>query len=165
MRGMKMEESGMQCAIYALSEMKKKLLLKKKNLLVLCRYEGKIILQWDEARAVWTLPGGQRGKVETQDAAARRIATEALGESALDVQLLCGFGVPGEDGKELCGFAYVADVTSWQGEWGGKTRAFESLPVDTQLADAQLVHSLRKWAGDFFDARLDLERLGDVESR
>ena len=59
----------------------------------------------------------------------------------------------------------MADVTSWQGEWSGKTRAFESLPVDTQLADAHLVHSLRKWAGDFFDAKLDIERLGDVESR
>lgn len=31
----------MQCAIYALSEMKKKLLVKKNNLLVLCRHEGK----------------------------------------------------------------------------------------------------------------------------
>lgn len=155
----------MQCAIYALSEMKKKLLLKKKNLLVLCRYEGKIILQWDDGRSMWTLPGGQRAKMETQEAAVRRIVSEALGEAAFDVQLLCGFGVPGEDGKELCGFAYLADVKTWQGEWAGKTRAFERMPVDDQLADAQLVHSLRKWAGDFFDKRLDLERLGDVESR
>ena len=150
----------MQCAIYALSEMKKKLLLKKKNLLVLCRYEGKIILQWDEQRALWTLPGGQCNKLETQEAAVRRIVREALGEAEFDVRLLCGFGVPGEDGKELGGFAYAADVSSWQGEWAGRTRAFDGMPVDNQLADAQLVHSLRKWAGDFFDERLDLERLG-----
>lgn len=155
----------MQCAIYALSEMKKKLLLKKKNLVVLCRHEGKIILQWDEPRAMWTLPGGQRIKMETQDAAVRRIVSEALGEAVFDVQMLCGFGVTGEDGKELCGFAYAADIASWQGEWAGKTRAFTHMPVDSQLADAQLVHSLHKWAGDFFDERLDLERLGDVESR
>ena len=152
----------MQCAIYALSEMKKKLLLKKKNLLVLCRYEGRIILQWDEQRSLWTLPGGQCNKLETQDAAVRRIVREALGEAEFDVQLLCGFGVPGEDGKELGGFAYAVDIKRWQGEWAGKTRAFDSMPVDAQLADAQLVHSLHKWAGDFFDARLDIDRLGGL---
>ena len=74
----------MQCAIYALSEMKKKLLLKKKNLLVLCRYEGKIILQWDGQRSLWTLPGGQCNNLETQEAAVRRIVREALGEAEFD---------------------------------------------------------------------------------
>ena len=155
----------MQCAIYALSEMKKKLLVKKNNLLVLCRHEGKMILVWDEASAMWTLPGGQRGNLESQEAAARRIVSQALGEATFDIQLLCGFGVPGDDGKERCGFAYVADVTQWQGEWTGGKRAFDHLPVDSQLANAQLIHSLRKWAGDFFDERLDLERLGSVASR
>ena len=38
-------------------------------------------------------------------------------------------------------------------------------PHPSQLANAQLIHSLRKWAGDFFDERLDLERLGSVASR
>lgn len=152
----------MQCAIYALQEMKKRLLLKKKNLLVLCRHEGKLILTWDEAHSLWALPGGQCGKIETQEAAVRRIVSETLGDAVFDVKLLCGFGVPGEDGKELCGFAYVADVTQWKGEWSGKNRAFERLPVDEQLADAQLVHCLHKWAGDFLDERLDLDRLGDV---
>ena len=150
----------MQCAIYALSGMKKKLLLKKKSLLVLCRYEGKIVLLWDEQRSLWMLPGGQSNKMETQEAAVRRIVREALGEAEFDVKLLCGFGVPGEDGKELGGFAYAADVTRWQDEWSGKARAFAAVPVDEQLADAQLVHSLYKWAGDFFDEHLSLERLG-----
>ena len=78
----------MQCAIYALSEMKKKLLIKKNNLLVLCRHEGKMILLWDEASAMWTLPGGQRGAMESQDAAARRIVSQALGEATFDLELL-----------------------------------------------------------------------------
>lgn len=152
----------MQCAIYALHEMKKKLLLKKKNLLVLARYDGKVILQWDEPRALWTLPGGQRAKGETQIAAVRRILSEALGEATFDVELLCGFGVTGEDEKELGGFAYVADVHDWGGEWAAKTRAFERMPLSSQLADPALVLGLHKWAGDFFDERLELERLGDV---
>ena len=155
----------MQCAIYALSEMKKKLLIKKNNLLVLCRHEGKMILLWDEASAMWTLPGGQCGTMESQDAAARRIVSQALGEATFELELLCGFGLPGEEGKERCGFVYAADVKQWQGEWTVGRRAFDRLPVDSQLANEQLVHSLRKWAGDFFDERLDLERLGSVANR
>lgn len=155
----------MQCAIYALHEMKKKLLLKKKNLLVLARWQDKLILQWDEPRALWMLPGGQRAKGESQEAAVRRIVSEALGEATFDVRILCGFGVTGEDGKELGGFAYVADVQDWRGEWAGKTRAFERVPMASQMADAALTLGLHKWAGDFFDARLDLMRLGDVANR
>lgn len=152
----------MQCAIYALHEMKKKLLLKKNNLLVLARYQGRIILQWDEARALWTLPGGQRAKLESGEAAARRIIGEALGDAEFDVSLLCGFGVNGEDGKELGGFAYLADVRAWKGEFAAKARAFERMPLSSQLADAGLLLGLHKWAGDFFDERLNLKRLGDV---
>lgn len=154
----------MQCAIYALHEMKKKLLLKKKNLLVLCRWKGKFIFVWDEPRAMWTIPGGQRGKGETPDAAAMRIAGETLGEASFDVRPLCGFGVTGEDGAERCGFAYLADVCDWKGEWQGKVRAFDRAPQAAQLVDAALVLGLHKWAGDFFDERLDLERLGDVQT-
>ena len=152
----------MQCAIYALHEMKKKLLLKKKNLLVLARYQGKVILLWDEERALWTLPGGQPAKLESREAAVRRILGEALGDAEFDVQLLCGFGVTGDDKKELGGFAYVADVRGWKGECAAKARAFERMPMNDQLADAGLVLGLHKWAGDFFDSRLALERLGDV---
>ena len=152
----------MQCAIYALHEMKKKLLLKKKNLLVLARYQGKIILQWDDARAVWTLPGGQRIKLESGEAAVRRILSETLGDAQADISLLCGFGVTGDDGKELGGFAYLADVREWKGEFTAKARAFERMPLASQLADAGLLLGLHKWAGDFFDERLELDRLGDV---
>ena len=155
----------MECAIYALHEMKKKLLLKKKSLLVLARHQGRLILLWDEPRALWTLPGGQQGRMETREAAVRRILGEVLGEAEFDVELLCGFGVTGEDGKELGGFAYVADVKAWDGEWSGKARAFERMPLASQLADAALVLGLHKWAGDFFDERLELERLGSVASR
>ena len=152
----------MQCAIYELQEMKKKLLLKKKNLLVLARHQGRIILQWDEASALWTLPGGCPAKLETKEAAVRRIMEEALGDAQFDVELLCGFGVTGEDGKELAGYAYLADVRDWKGEYAARARAFERMPLASQLAEAGLVLGLHKWAGDFFDERLEIERLGDV---
>ena len=153
-----------QCAIYALAEMKKKLTMDKKELAVLARYRGKLILIRDLHRALWTLPSGRKEKGDkTPENAVRRIVSAALGESTFDVALLCGYGVTGEDGKERGGYCYLADVRSWA-EDRGKACAFEHLPVAEQLADPALVVGLKRWAGDFFDETLDIDRLGEIAS-
>lgn len=151
-----------QCAIYALAEMKKKLMMDKKELVVLARYRGKLMLVRDQHRALWVLPSGKKEKGEkTQEAAARRIVENAMGEATFDVKLLCGYGVTGEDGKERGGYCYLADVRSWS-EDRGRACAFERLPIAAQMADPALVVGLYRWAGDFFDETLDIDRLGEI---
>jgi len=153
-----------QCAIYALAEMKKKLRMDKKTLVVLARYNEKLVLLRDEHRALWVLPSGQKEKSEkTPEEAVRRIVSGALGEATFDVRLLCGYGVTGEDGKERGGYCYLADVRHWRSDWG-KARVFEHLPIASQMADPALVVGLHRWAGDFFDERLDIDRLGEIAS-
>ena len=153
-----------QCAIYALAEMKKKIRMDKKSLVVLARCNNKLILVRDEHRALWVLPSGQKEKGDPSALeAARRIVYAALGEAIFDVELLCGFGVMGEDGKERGGYCYVADVREWKSDWG-KARMFEQLPIASQLADPALVAGLRRWAGDFFDDQLNIEKLGEIAS-
>ena len=156
----------MECSIYALGEVKKKRRLEVRSLLVLARCAGdeesgeRLILVRDERNALWMLPGGvcQRGEDETE--AVRRILGDALGEAVFDVRALCGFGFTQEDGRERAGTAYLADVQEWQGERESHAKAFARMPLGSQTADAALCFGLRRYAGEFFDARLELERLG-----
>ena len=157
----------MECSIYALSEIKKKRRREARSLLVLARSgksggeDGeKLILVRDERNALWMLPGGvcQQGEDETE--AVRRILGDALGEAVFDVRVLCGFGVTQEDGRERAGTAYLADVQEWQGERGSHAKAFSRMPLGSQTADAALCFGLHRYAGEFFDARLELDRLG-----
>ena len=157
----------MECSIYALGEIKKKRRREARSLLVLARSgesggeDGeKLILVRDERNALWMLPGGvcQQGEDETE--AARRILGDVLGEAVFDVRALCGFGVTQEDGRERAGTAYLADVQEWQGERDSHAKAFARMPLGSQTADAALCFGLHRYAGEFFDARLELERLG-----
>lgn len=156
----------MECSIYALGEVKKKRRLEARSLLVLARCAGdeesgeRLILVRDERNALWMLPGGvcQQGEDETE--AVRRILGDALGEAVFDVRALCGFGVTQEDGRERAGTAYLADVQEWPGERESHAKAFARMPLGSQTADAALCFGLRRYAGEFFDARLELERLG-----
>ena len=66
----------------------------------------------------------------------------------------------GEDGKESGGYCCMADVREWQDEEASKSRAFERLPLASQIKNPALVFALHKWAGEFFDERLEIERLG-----
>lgn len=156
------EEWFMQCSIYALAELRKKLGVDKKGLCVLARYRGMLILLWDEKKSLWTLPDCTRVKGEDADATVRRMLSSVLGEATFEVGELCGYGVTGEDGKEKCGVAYIADVRDWPYEWTSKARAFARLPLSSQIADAALVDGLYRWAGNFFDERLDLARLAEI---
>lgn len=154
----------MQCSIYALHEMKTKLRMEKREIRVLARYRGMLILLRDEEKSLWMLPCGARKKGEDGVKAACRVLSEALGEAEFDLGALCGYGVTGEDGKEHGGMAYVADVREWPGEIGSRSRAFARLPLSSQMADAALALGLYKWSGDFFDERLQLSRLGAITS-
>ena len=157
----------MECSIYALGEVKKKRLREARSLLVLARSGSgdgedgeKLILVRDELNALWMLPGGVCQKGEDEAEAARRILGDALGEAVFDVRALCGFGVTQDDGKERAGTAYLADVQEWQGERGSHAKAFSRMPLGSQTAEAALCFGLHRFAGEFFDARLELERLG-----
>ena len=68
--------------------------------------------------------------------------------------------ITGEDGKESGGYCCMADVREWQDEEASKSRAFERLPLASQIKNPALVFALHKWAGEFFDERLEIERLG-----
>ena len=157
----------MECSIYALGEIKKKRRREARSLLVLARSGSgdgedgeKLILVRDERNALWMLPGGvcQQGEDETE--AVRRILGDALGEAVFDVRALCGFGITEDDGKERAGTAYLADVQEWQGERESRAKAFSRMPLGSQTAEAALCFGLHRFAGEFFDARLELERLG-----
>ncbi len=150
----------MQCSIYALGEVKKRRKRQECGLLVLARYQERFVLVRDEINALWMLPGGRCEKGEDEQEAVRRILGKALGEAVFDVKPLCGFGVTGEDGKERIGLAYLADVHEWPDELASAAKAFTRLPLGSQTAEAALCFGLHRWAGEFFDERLDIEQLG-----
>ena len=157
----------MECSIYALGEIKKKRRREARSLLVLARSGSgdgedgeKLILVRDELNALWMLPGGVCQKGEDEAEAARRILGDALGEAVFDVRALCGFGVTEEDGRERTGTAYLADVREWPDERASHAKAFARMPLGSQTAEAALCFGLHRFAGEFFDARLTIERLG-----
>ena len=152
----------MQCAIYSLPEMKLRLRLEKKGAVVLARYRGMLILRRDPEKDVWTLPYATKERGETPEMTARRALAKALGDAEFDVFPLCGYSVTQEDGKERGGVCFTADVYEWPGEIGSGAKAFARLPISSQIENAALTLGLFKWAGDFFDERLDVARLGDV---
>ena len=54
----------------------------------------------------------------------------------------------------------VADVREWPDEAADEARAFDRLPLSSQMDRPALILALHKWAGEWFDARITLERLG-----
>lgn len=150
----------MQCTIYAPGELAKKRIAGKNRVLVLARWEEGLILSRDELNALWALPQGEREKGEGGEEAARRALGAALGEAVFDVSPLCEFTITDEAGKESGGCAYLADVREWPARGEGHARAFVRMPLGSQTAQAALVFGLHRWAGVFFDERLDLQQLG-----
>ncbi len=155
----------MQCTIYAQGELARKRLAGKGLVLVLARWEDGLILARDELNALWTLPEGSRDKGESGEETARRALGSAIGEAVFDVSPLCEFSVLGEAGKESGGCAYLADVREWPAREQAKARAFTRMPLGSQTAQAALVFGLHRWAGVFFDERLDLALLGSPSAR
>lgn len=151
----------MQCAIYAPGELAKRRRMDRSGVLVLARYREMLILERDTRNALWRLPGGQTGRGESEEDTARRVLGEALGEAVFDIGPLCGYGITDEDGHERGGRAFLADVHEWPAERESQARAFARLPLGSQTADAALAFGLHKWAGEFFDERLAIERLGE----
>ena len=133
----------MQCTIYALGEKKRRVSLDR--VLVVARKGEELILHRDELNALWELPEKALVRGESRDETARA----ALGEA-----------IAGEDGRESGGYCCMADVREWQGEEESKSQAFDRLPLASQIKNPALVFALHKWAGEFFDRRLEIERLG-----
>ena len=104
-----------------------------------------------------TRPSGSTHSVEET---ARSALGAAIGEAVFDVYPLCAYGVTDEKGRETGGFCYVADVHDWPDEALDEARAFERLPLAMQMDRPALILALHKWAGEWFDARITLERLG-----
>ena len=91
---------------------------------------------------------------------ARSALGAAIGEAVFDVYPLCAYGVTDEKGRETGGLCYVADVRDWPDEALDEARAFDRLPLAMQMDRPALILALHKWAGEWFDARITLERLG-----
>lgn len=151
----------MKCAIYTPEELRRFRRAARGGVLVLARYGGELILRRDEINALWTLPCGTLNGGEDEQESARRVLGEAIGEAVFDVRLLCGYSFAEEGGGESAGRAYVADVREWPGASESTARAFGQMPLSSQVDKPALVFALRRWAGEFFDERLELERLGD----
>lgn len=153
----------MQCTLCVPSELKHRRRAAKDRVLVLARYEGALILKRDALNALWVLPAGTLSRGEDALETARRTLGEAIGEAVFSVEPLCPFYVTEEDGSESGGWAYLADVTEWPDADGGAARAFDRLPLASQMAQSALVFGLHRWAGEFFDERLELSRLGEIK--
>lgn len=150
----------MQCTIYALDELKKKRRIDCERVLVLARSAEALVLMRDEINAMWKLPERALAHGESAEETARSALGEALGEAVYDMRLLCGYSITDEAGKESGGYVYLADVKDWPDEKAAPARVFERLPLPSQTADAALVFALHRFAGEFFDERLDIEQLG-----
>ena len=149
----------MQVAIYAADEKRRRAGFD--HVLVLARLGEALILRRDRINALWVLPEGQTARGQSADEAARSALGAAIGEAVFDVYPLCAYGVTDEKGKETGGFCYVADVREWPDEALDEARAFDHrLPLSTQMDRPTLILALHKWAGEWFDERLTLERLG-----
>ena len=154
----------MRCTIYAQEELKRLRRTGRGRVAVVARYEGGFLLARDKLNALWRLPQAERRRGEEAEETARRALGEAIGEAVFEVEPLCAFGVTGEDGKESGGLAFLADVTEWPGSETSEAKAFTQLPLGSQTDEAALAFGLHKWAGAFFDERLELERLGAIEA-
>ena len=148
----------MQVAIYATEEKRRRTGFD--HVLVLARRGEALILRRDRINACWVLPEGQLARGQSAEEAARSALGEAVGEAVFDVYPLCAYGVTEENGKECGGFCYVADVREWPDEAVDEARAFDRLPLSSQMDRPALILALHKWAGEWFDARITLERLG-----
>ena len=148
----------LQVAIYATEEKRRRTGFD--HVLVLARRGEALILRRDRINACWVLPEGQLERGQSAEEAARSALGEAVGEAVFDVYPLCAYGVTEENGKESGGFCYVADVREWPDEAADEARAFDRLPLSSQMDRPALILALHKWAGEWFDARITLERLG-----
>ena len=148
----------MQCTIYAPGEKKRR--VPRQQVMVLAAVGEALILCRDEINALWMLPEGAIQSGESAEETARRVLGRAMGEAVFDVTPLCEYSVTGEDGKESGGYAFTAAVSDWADERESHARAFARMPLASQTAKAALVFALHRWAGERFDERLQIERLG-----
>ena len=152
----------MQCTICVPSELKRLKRSNRNSVLVLARHDGGLILQRDELNALWTLPCATLTRGEDAQETARRALGDAIGEAVFTVRELCPYYVTDDAGEKSGGYAFLADVTEWPEQEASTSRAFARLPLGSQTAHSALVFGLHKWAGEFFDERLDLDLLGEV---
>lgn len=148
----------MQVAIYATEEKRRRAGFDR--VLVLARLGEALILRRDRINALWVLPEGRITRGQSVEETARSALGAAIGEAVFDVYPLCAYGVADEKGRETGGFCYVADVRDWPDEALDEARAFDRLPLAMQMDRPALILALHKWAGEWFDARITLERLG-----
>ena len=148
----------MQVAIYATEEKRRRAGFD--HVLVLARLGEALILRRDRINALWVLPEGRITRGQSVEETARSALGVAIGEAVFDVYPLCAYGVTDEKGRETGGFCYVADVRDWPDEAMDEARAFDRLPLSMQMDRPALILALHKWAGEWFDARITLERLG-----
>ena len=154
----------MQCTICVPSELKRLKRTNRNGVLVLARYEGGLILKRDEQNALWMLPCATLIRGEDLPETARRALGEAIGEAIFTVEELCPYYITDDMGEKSGGYAFLADVTEWPAQSESTSRAFSRLPLGSQTAQSALVFGLHRWAGEFFDERLDLDLLGEVGS-
>lgn len=151
----------MECAIYALGELKKKRRGAVRQVLVLARRGEGLILLRDELNALWRLPGAEPEGGESAEETARRALGNAVGDAVFGVWPLCEFDVVDEGGARRGGIAFIADVEDWPDERESHARVFTRMPLSSQAAQPALMFALHRWAGEHFDERLSIARLGE----
>ncbi len=104
-----------------------------KYVVVLSRYEGKILLSRHRERSTWETQGGHVEPGETPLEAARRELYEESGALDYDLIPLCDYRAWDEEtGKGATGVVFAADIHSLgdipQGSEMAQTRTFDALP-------------------------------------
>ena len=173
----------MQVAIYATEEKRRRAGFD--HVLVLARLGEALILRRDRINALWVLPEGRMTRGQSVEETARSALGAAIGEAVFDVYPLCAYGVTDEKDAQLVLDSIVGletlDADAWF-DWSSSSgsnparfekiyrllldealdeaRAFDRLPLSMQMDRPALILALHKWAGEWFDARITLERLG-----
>ena len=136
----------MQCTIYDAEELKKKHRIKKERVVVVARFEKRLVLAQNAEK--WALPETTPVRGESMEETAQRALGAAMGEAVFSVKLLCGFTVTKPDGGEEGGYAFLADVQEWPDGADEGVQAFDHPPE--ALEEAALVYGLKRWSWPFF---------------
>ena len=110
----------MKCEIYNLNELKQ-----YKYVVILSRYQGKILLSRHRNRTTWETQGGHIEKGETPLAAARRELYEESGAVEFEIEPLCDYGTGEDVMNGTGGMAFTAEISR-----------LEALP-DSEMAEVR----------------------------
>ncbi len=152
----------MRCEIYGLNELKR-----YKYVVILSRYQGKILLSRHRQRTTWETQGGHIEEGETPLEAARRELYEESGAVEYEIRPLCDYGTQEDVEKGTGGMVFTAEISRLEAlpdSEMAETGCFDILPEN--LTYRGITPILFAQIGYYYYRRADLDDLEVlVESR